>query len=291
MTVLGIDLTKKSSVNAIEKVFNHTKTQQVNFSTSDIYMASKQLLQIYFGDLNDSTWRDRVPMYTPSYEELHILIFGASAPNIYKAWPNHFQKKFDESYPHSYLLQPVLHRMLKEVEVPIKFVIEVGSFMGKSAITIVHTLLDTKPWSTSVLLCIDTWLGGLEHWTNGDFRSMMGVEYGRPIVYEQFIANIIGKNFTSYVIPFSTTSLIGARFLFRNKLYPQVVYLDSAHLKGETYIEIQLYWHLLQPGGMLLGDDWSWPAVRSDVQLFAEKNNVNVTVMDNTWFMKKRASY
>ena len=290
VTLVSTSLPNNSSVKVAGKSNIPPKTELVSCPTPDASAAAKQLLHTYFGDLNDSAWRDRTPTYAPTYQELHALIFGASTPNIYKAWPNHFQKKLDESYPHSYLLQPVLHHNLKQIDIPITFVVEAGSFMGKSAVTIVHTLLDNKPWSKSVLLCIDTWLGGLEHWTNPDFRSMMGVAYGRPIVYEQFIANIIGKNFTDYVIPFSTTSLIGARFLYRNKLYPQVVYLDSAHLKGETYIEIQLYWHLLQTGGMLVGDDWGWLSVRSDILLFAEQNNVNVTVSDNTWFMKKRAS-
>ncbi len=81
---------------------------------------------------------------------------------------------------------------------------------------------------------------------------------------------------------------MGARFLLQNKLFPQVVYLDSAHLQGETYVELELYWLLVQAGGVLVGDDWDWPSVRCDVLRFTESNKVNVTVMETTWFIKKQ---
>jgi hypothetical protein len=34
-----------------------------------------------------------------------------------------------------------------------------------------------------------------------------------------------------------------------------LIYLDSAHEQGETLIELALYWNILQPGGVLFGDD------------------------------------
>lgn len=115
----------------------------------------------------------------------------------------------------------------------------------------------------------------------------MGIAYGRPIVYEQFIANIIANNLTSHVIPYSTTSILGARFLLEKKLFPQVIFLDSAHLEGETYVELELYWSLLQVGGVLIGDDWSWLSVRCDVLRFVERIKVNVTLKGNVWFIRK----
>ncbi|UJR32568.1 hypothetical protein I4U23_020029 [Adineta vaga] len=159
--------------------------------------------------------------------------------------------------------------------------------MGRSATNIGKALLEDESIETYVLLCIDTWLGGLEHWIRDDFRQMMGIVYGRPIVYEQFLANIIANNLTDHVIPYSTTSLLGARFLLEKKLFPQIIYLDSAHLQGETYLELELYWTLLQTGGILIGDDWSWKAVRCDVLRFIDSNKLNVTVLSNTWFIKK----
>jgi len=49
---------------------------------------------------------------------------------------------------------------------------------------------------------------------------------------------------------------------------PQVIYLDSAHEKGETLLELHTAFRALSPGGVLFGDDTAWPAVRHDVLAF-----------------------
>jgi hypothetical protein len=226
-------------------------------------------------------------MYSPSFQDLHELLFGPTAPNLYSSWPNFFQKKLDTTYPHTSLTPSLFTEILNQIDLPIAFVVEVGSFMGKSASNICKGLLSHRSRSKFVLLCIDTWLGGLEHWVDDKLRQMMGIAYGRPIVYEQFIANIIANNLTSHVIPYSTTSILGARFLLEKKLFPQVIFLDSAHLEGETYVELELYWSLLQVGGVLIGDDWSWLSVRCDVLRFVERIKVNVTLKGNVWFIRK----
>jgi hypothetical protein len=102
-------------------------------------------------------------------------------------------------------------------------------------------LLNNTSGSISVLLCIDTWLGGLEHWIESGLRQMMRIAYGRSLVYEQFIANIIANNLANYVLLYSTTSILVARFLLEKRLYPQIIFLNNTHLEAETYVEIDLY--------------------------------------------------
>jgi hypothetical protein len=257
----------------------------------DTRMTPKHLFQSFFAVLNDSSWLAKPASYSPSFQELHSLLFGLDAPNLYESWPNYFKKTVDPTYLHTSLTQSLFTKILEEIDIPVTFVIEVGSFMGKSAINIGKVLIDNKSGSPSVLLCIDTWLGGLEDWMENDLRQMMGIAYGRPIVYEQFIANIIANNLTNHLIPYSTTSILGARFLLEKKLFPQVIYLDSAHLQGETYVELELYWSLLQTGGILIGTDWSWLSVRCDVLRFIDSNKANVTTMWNTWYIRKEKSF
>ena len=53
---------------------------------------------------------------------------------------------------------------------------------------------------------------------------------------------------------------------------PQVVYLDSAHEGGETYLELRIAWCMLPPeGGVIMGDDYSkyWPGLVEDIAKFA----------------------
>ena len=47
-----------------------------------------------------------------------------------------------------------------------------------------------------------------------------------------------------------------------------VLYLDSAHELGETFVELMFWYQVLQPGSLLVGDDWNWHGVSHDVTLF-----------------------
>jgi hypothetical protein len=255
----------------------------------DSYVTPRKLFQAYFAVTKESNWIAQPALYTVSFQELHGWLFGPKTPNLYETWPNHFKKKSDDSYPHTSLTQVWFASLLEQIDLPIRIVVEVGSFMGKSATMIGNVLRKEHSRSNAVLLCIDTWLGGLEHWHEQPLREMMHIEYGRPTVYEQFIANIIAANLTRHVVPFSATSILGARFLLGKKIYPQVIFLDSAHLQGETFVELELYWLLLQPGGILLGDDWSWPSVRCDVLRFTQTARLKLIVVDNLWYIKKKS--
>ena len=53
-----------------------------------------------------------------------------------------------------------------------------------------------------------------------------------------------------------------------------VIYLDSAHEKDETFLELEQAWKILRECGAILGDDWSWGAVREDMLRFAESRHL-----------------
>merc|ERR1712013_445168 len=54
------------------------------------------------------------------------------------------------------------------------------------------------------------------------------------------------------------------------------MYLDSAHEKGETLLEINQAFKLVAPGGVLLGDDLDWSAVESDLHAFISQLDLDV---------------
>lgn len=253
----------------------------------DSHITPQHLFQAFFSVLNNPVWLRKATSFSPPFQELHNMLFGHTTPNLYTTWLNHFNKTLDSTYPYTSLTESLFIDIVKQIDIPIRFIVEVGSFMGKSSTNIVKSMLSMKKESKFFLLCIDTWLGGLEHWVHNDMRQLTGFAYGRPIVYEKFLANIIGNNLTNYVIPYSTTLILGARFLLERKLFPQVIYLDSAHMQGEIYVELDLYWSLLQLGGILIGDNWRWMSVRCDVLRFTYNKNVKVTVLEHIWFIKK----
>ena len=58
---------------------------------------------------------------------------------------------------------------------------------------------------------------------------------------------------------------------------------------GETALELSVYWIVLRPGGVLAGDDWTWPSVKHDLLHFAALQGANIefTHGKRTWYMVK----
>jgi hypothetical protein len=56
---------------------------------------------------------------------------------------------------------------------------------------------------------------------------------------------------------------------------PEVIYLDSAHEFDETFIELKTAWGLLPSGGIIVGDDWDWKAIETEVTNFAKTVSQN----------------
>ena len=136
--------------------------------------------------------------------------------------------------------------------------------------------------------------------------SFLGHKQGHPTIFLRFLANIAASNYSHMVLPIPTTAIVGFKLLMRlhneKRLdsQPEVVYLDSAHEQGETLIELVLAWETLASGGVLFGDDYSWPGVRHDVQQFASSvsgacpgikglwvNDGPVLVWMNQWILCK----
>ena len=50
---------------------------------------------------------------------------------------------------------------------------------------------------------IDTFLGGPEHWhREGPLYGTVTRQNGHPILYEQFLANVVRRGLERYVVPF-----------------------------------------------------------------------------------------
>jgi hypothetical protein len=170
------------------------------------------------------------------------------------------------------------------------FMVETGCYVGTS----------TKKWSECIgkrdgtVLAIDTWLGDLASWVeriDQDSRDVHDdvLRDGRSMLYDQFMLNMQKNNITN-VIPMSATSLVGARWLATENFWPQLVYVDTAHEEGETALEVEMYWKILLPGGILAGDDYpGWAAVKHDVDEFVKRRNLTLQFAPSglTWYVVK----
>lgn len=171
-------------------------------------------------------------------------------------------------------------------------VVEAGCYVGTSTKVWSHCLQDRG--NNGTVLAIDTWLGDLSTWvehidTTSREKPDDVLRDGRQSLYDQFMLNM-QANHVENVVPFSATSIIGARWLATMSYIPDVVYVDTAHEEGETFLELELYWKLLKPGGILAGDDYpAWPAVKHDVDAFIAQHKLKLNFAPSglTWYVTK----
>eukprot|EP00747_Dinoflagellata_sp_TGD_P028253 gnl/TRDRNA2_/TRDRNA2_133140_c1_seq1.p1 gnl/TRDRNA2_/TRDRNA2_133140_c1~~gnl/TRDRNA2_/TRDRNA2_133140_c1_seq1.p1 ORF type:complete len:198 (-),score=11.60 gnl/TRDRNA2_/TRDRNA2_133140_c1_seq1:90-683(-) len=133
----------------------------------------------------------------------------------------------------------------------------------------------------TTILCADPWTGDVNMWdwhknilNRHGWDFLLADKYGIPRIYETFLANVAQKKHEDIILPLRATSIVSIRLLARlhetGRLpyLPQVIYLDSAHEKDETLMELKAAWSILAKGGVLWGDDWKWPAIRNAVGKF-----------------------
>lgn len=165
-----------------------------------------------------------------------------------------------------------------------RLIIEVGTWKGMSAI---HMADEAKrrTWECKIV-CVDTWLGALEFWTNkndGQRYKSLNLRNGYPSVYYQFLSNVIHNNSQEMIIPFPQTSLIAARWFKANRITADLIYIDASHDQEDVEADIAAYSGVLRPGGILFGDDYGhWPGVKRAADLYG------ADVIDNNfWKIKK----
>lgn len=145
-------------------------------------------------------------------------------------------------------------------------IVEVGSFVGESAIFMAKHIKATK--RNCVILCVDTWCGGIDHWEK--VPEKLRFWFGRPSLFYQFMGNVIAHGVQDVILPVSMDSINGARLLKLLGIYPDLVYVDGSHEEGDVLRDYEEYWELLHPGGVMLVDDLTnwFPSVIRDWDKF-----------------------
>ena len=205
-------------------------------------------------------------------ELLDTLYSNVSPYNEYDFW------YVDRGYPHTNIKKELLTALFKTVEP--SYILECGSMCGGSAIIMAETLQECD--IDSEIVCVDPFTGDVNMWDwekndseNNNWRFLR-LENGMPTIYKRFLANCKISGFESKILPVPVTTSVGTKLIRRlhdqNRIssLPNYIYLDSAHEPDETLLELKMCWELLEPGGILFGDDWNWESVRNDVLRFSE---------------------
>lgn len=178
----------------------------------------------------------------------------------------------------------IFGKLISETKPSVIF--EVGTWLGASAINMAGHVkkmsLDTK------IYCVDTWLGAEEFWTIGkdDPERNLNTKNGYPRVYFDFLANVVEHGMQDVIIPIPNTSHIGSIILSHQRLKAELIYIDASHDYEDVKNDIRDYMPLLQPGGIMFGDDVRiWKGVERAVhESFGQDLEI---YQDNFWIFRR----
>jgi len=166
-----------------------------------------------------------------------------------------------------------------------KVLFEFGSWKGHSAILFAETMAGFQ--SDFVIVCIDTWLGGIEHYLNADFRHQLFIEDGRPTIWERFVGNVIRSKHCPHIYPLPMTTSIAHDFLLLAGCQADAVYVDAGRRFGDVSDDLKFGADLLKESGVIFGDDYHAPPVRNAILQFAKDQHLYIGVRSSKWVLSQ----
>ena len=188
---------------------------------------------------------------------------------------------------------PLIANLVEEVRS--RRIIEVGSWEGASAILMAMVAQETGV-ACEEIICVDTWLGSPElllgrdettPWLPGRNVPNLRLVHGYPTIHATFVANVIGFGFQDLITPLPLPSNQASVVLRRLGVTADLIYIDGAHDEDSVRRDIEGFWPLLEPGGVLFGDDYNWPSVRRAVGSFVREKNLVVEAVQWKFILRK----
>jgi predicted O-methyltransferase YrrM len=131
-------------------------------------------------------------------------------------------------------------------------ILEIGSWEGRSALFFLNYLPQSR------IVCIDPFEGNVEHQADPYFRELAlksEAQFDRNIAaFADRVEKIKGSSTT--VLP--ALGIAGRRF--------DLAYIDGSHMAADAYSDAVLTWPMIEPGGIVIFDDYEWPLMDSDLE-------------------------
>lgn len=182
---------------------------------------------------------------------------------------------------------PALKRSVEEVEPSI--IIDVGAWKGLSTSFLAKSAkeldLDTK------VIAVDTWLGSPEHWSHtreDNIFAHLKTKNGYPQLYYTFLSNMVYAGVSDMVVPLPQTSDNAYVILKKKKIKADLIHIDAAHEYEPVLKDARNFWELLNPGGILIGDDYTWAGVAKAAHEFADSLGLEVEIDKPKWIIRKK---
>lgn len=112
-------------------------------------------------------------------------------------------------------------------------------------------------------------------------------KHGRSILYEQFLKNVVERNYQDYILQYPQTSHIAYRWFNHKEIQADLIFLDGDHTEPFISADIKEYYQLLKPSGILSGHDIQWPTVRKALEKFCLDNGKRYKEVNNLWSLNQ----
>ena len=136
-------------------------------------------------------------------------------------------------------------------------ILEIGSFEGASTTWILDNLMDHPD---SQLVAVDTFGGGMEHQDFGTNRDKYGLS-SLEIRFRQNISKCKQVPKLRVLKMRSEDALVELRTQLSRF---DLIYIDASHVAGDVLHDAVLAWRMLEEGGTLIFDDFSWKGYLED---------------------------
>lgn len=152
-------------------------------------------------------------------------------------------------------------------------IIEVGTWKGASAVNMAALALAQGVSDEELeIVCVDTFLGSVEHYTMLNTFNAGNKKHGRPLIYDQFLSNVVHNKLTKVITPFPIDSGNGALSLVNWNVQADLIYIDAAHDFEYVQVDFIRYANALRPGGYILIDDWHHQPIKEAAKsVFGDK--------------------
>jgi predicted O-methyltransferase YrrM len=143
------------------------------------------------------------------------------------------------------LLHPLRQKVLR--------ILEIGSWEGRSA----HFFLKYLP--SSCVVCIDTFDGNAEHHLDPYFAELARKAEGK---FDRNLAELMDR---VEKINGTSASILPKLGVARRRF--DLAYIDGSHIAADVYRDATLTWPMIQPGGIVIFDDYEWDMQAEESEL------------------------
>lgn len=181
---------------------------------------------------------------------------------------------------------PVFDQIIRAIRPGI--VVDVGVWKGASTIYLAELMKSTGIAGT--VIAVDTFLGSVEHWDrNSGFAALIPRRFGMPLLYDQFLSNVVRCGAQDRVVPLPQTSTTASLLLRRVGVQAGLIHIDASHEYEDVLRDARAYWDILLPGGFLVGDDYDqyWPGVVQAANQFATEKGLRLMTSTPKWIVRK----